>query len=302
MENNHEHGMDYRYFQNLWENPQPSPSLSSSKRWDERAADWIVRLENHPDYRKKELERVAATAAFLRQNGLLGPESAVLDIGCGPGLFASEFAKTAGHVTGLDISPRMLEHAAIYAQKQGLHNTDFCACNFKETDVDIKGWRKKFDMVMSCLTPAVTSIQDLHKIMEVSCGHCLHVSFIQSQDTLFEKVLKDLYPDRKKGMDHWDGRVFYSVFNLLFLEGYKPRTFYYEQNAEEDMVPDKMLAQRYAGYVKKDGIGKADESGRIYGYLKQLSEKKGRLVRHKKDCFGFILWDVNEKRTHKMSY
>lgn len=75
----------------------------------------------------------------------------------------------------------------------------------------------------------------------------------------------------KKGMDHWDGRVFYSVFNLLFLEGYKPRTFCYEQNAEEDMVPDKLLSQRDAGYVKKDGI-------------------------------GFILWDVNEKRTHKMSY
>ena len=36
---------------------------------------------------------------------------AVLDVACGPGMVACEFAKHAGHVTGIDITPAMIEQA-----------------------------------------------------------------------------------------------------------------------------------------------------------------------------------------------
>ena len=35
----------------------------------------------------------------------------VLDVACGPGMVACEFAKHAGHVTGIDITPAMIEQA-----------------------------------------------------------------------------------------------------------------------------------------------------------------------------------------------
>jgi SAM-dependent methyltransferase len=43
----------------------------------------------------------------------------VLDVACGPGLVACAFARTARHVTGIDLTPAMLEHARGLAAKDG---------------------------------------------------------------------------------------------------------------------------------------------------------------------------------------
>lgn len=46
----------------------------------------------------------------------------VLDVACGPGLVACEFAKCAGHVTGVDITPAMIEQAKKRQHEQNLDN------------------------------------------------------------------------------------------------------------------------------------------------------------------------------------
>ena len=46
----------------------------------------------------------------------------VLDVACGPGLVACEFAPFALHVTGLDLTPRMIEQAMERQRGRGLTN------------------------------------------------------------------------------------------------------------------------------------------------------------------------------------
>jgi ubiquinone/menaquinone biosynthesis C-methylase UbiE len=46
----------------------------------------------------------------------------VLDVACGPGLVACEVAKVARHVTGLDLTPAMIEQAERRQQSLGLAN------------------------------------------------------------------------------------------------------------------------------------------------------------------------------------
>jgi ubiquinone/menaquinone biosynthesis C-methylase UbiE len=46
----------------------------------------------------------------------------VLDVACGPGLLACEFAQHAKHVTGIDITPRMIDQAKKLQQDKGLTN------------------------------------------------------------------------------------------------------------------------------------------------------------------------------------
>ncbi len=48
--------------------------------------------------------------------------SLVLDVACGPGLVACEFAKIASHVTGIDITEKMIAQAKDYQQEKGLFN------------------------------------------------------------------------------------------------------------------------------------------------------------------------------------
>lgn len=46
----------------------------------------------------------------------------VLDVACGPGLTACAFAGLAAHVTGIDLTPAMIEQAQVLQRTQGLDN------------------------------------------------------------------------------------------------------------------------------------------------------------------------------------
>src|SRR5438445_326574 len=51
-----------------------------------------------------------------------GPEDTVLDVACGPGLLSCAFAKLTRHVTGIDLTPAMIEQAKAMQQSDGLTN------------------------------------------------------------------------------------------------------------------------------------------------------------------------------------
>lgn len=52
----------------------------------------------------------------------VGPEDTVLDVACGPGLMSCAFAKLACHVTGIDLTPAMIEQAKVLQHSLGLTN------------------------------------------------------------------------------------------------------------------------------------------------------------------------------------
>src|SRR5262245_37618718 len=54
-----------------------------------------------------------------------GPHDTVLDVACGPGLVACAFARVARHVTGIDLTPAMLDRASTIAAEQGVTNVTF---------------------------------------------------------------------------------------------------------------------------------------------------------------------------------
>lgn len=49
-------------------------------------------------------------------------EDTVLDVACGPGLVACEFGKLASHVTGIDLTPAMIEQAKLLQKNKQLNN------------------------------------------------------------------------------------------------------------------------------------------------------------------------------------
>lgn len=52
----------------------------------------------------------------------LQPHMQVLDVACGPGIVACAAAAQAGHVTGIDLTPAMIEQARERQQRNGLAN------------------------------------------------------------------------------------------------------------------------------------------------------------------------------------
>ena len=52
----------------------------------------------------------------------VGPTDTVLDVACGPGVLACAFAQVARHVTGIDLTPAMIDRAKALQQAHGLDN------------------------------------------------------------------------------------------------------------------------------------------------------------------------------------
>lgn len=83
--------------------------------WSERAEQWDARSEENrfaPD-RPADLDRTAAALQIT-------PGSRLLDAGCGSGQFALEMAARGAGVTGVDLSPTMIERARAHGAERGI--------------------------------------------------------------------------------------------------------------------------------------------------------------------------------------
>jgi SAM-dependent methyltransferase len=65
----------------------------------------------------------------------LEPSSQVLDVGCGNGITTREAARRAAHVTGVDLSTRMLDLARRRAAAEGLTNVSFVQADVQIADL-----------------------------------------------------------------------------------------------------------------------------------------------------------------------
>jgi ubiquinone/menaquinone biosynthesis C-methylase UbiE len=59
---------------------------------------------------------------LLLEMSEVGSQDTVLDVACGPGLVATAFAARVKHVTGIDLTPAMIERARQIQQDKGLTN------------------------------------------------------------------------------------------------------------------------------------------------------------------------------------
>ncbi|WP_027400104.1 class I SAM-dependent methyltransferase [Anaerovorax odorimutans] len=289
MEQNRKIEEELERFTKLWNDKPHSVKRHTKELWDIRADSWENGLQNDAARRKRSDLRISTTADFLRAHGLLGANDDVIDIGCGPGRFVAEFSKTSNHVTGTDLSPRMLEHAADFASSQGIGNVSFTACDFKQADIDALGWRNRFDLVFTSITPAVSHKKDLEKAMSMSRGWCFNSSFINGSDGLLTDISRNVFG--KEPLARWDGRVFYALFNILWLRGFCPYVTYYTEKSDDIVEAGMLLAQELADNI---GISSndADSVEKIYRYIMENADNDGKLTSPFESTYVWMLWDV----------
>lgn len=77
-------------------------------------------LDTGTDAASRRPETIRATVEHLSVSLALGPGTRLLDLGCGPGLYAEQFAARGITVSGVDLSRRSIEHAREHARLAGL--------------------------------------------------------------------------------------------------------------------------------------------------------------------------------------
>ena len=282
--------LDADYFATLYEERQDMRIGHASEIWESRAQKWIDELGAEGMGKPDMTARIDNTVRYLRSRGLLGVESSVIDIGCGPGLFVMEFAKTALYAVGLDRSERFVEYGAERAKARGLSNTSFVAADFTDFDIEKAGYAGAFDLVFASITPAATSKDSIEKMMKMSKGFCCNVSFVNVSDSLAQSVSRDVFGEEYR--PRYDGMGFYALLNMLWLQGYYPETTYYTDSRVETVAPDERSASDCAALC---GHGEPEDAAKVLRYL----AGQGEIERCSDYRFGSILWDVRmrDKRT-----
>ncbi len=95
----------------FWDDPYISQQMLSAH------------INPNNDLASRRPEKIDRSVNWLINQMNLNPQSAILDLGCGPGLYATQFAKKGIHVTGVDYSKRSIEYARQVAQEEKLEIT-----------------------------------------------------------------------------------------------------------------------------------------------------------------------------------
>jgi SAM-dependent methyltransferase len=210
---------DIEYYSNLWYNLEGESPIHTPEVWDRRAQKWIAELGEDALGKVSMNERVTAVVEYLVKRGIVTSETTMIDVGCGPGLFVVEFAKYAKKVVGLDYSPRFTEYGRNLAAQRGVTNVEFVTADFETLDLDEAKLAGAFDFAFASISPGVSSPEKIKKFQQLSRKWCNNISFA--------RIIED-DPNVVKRTGH-DGTGFYSLLNILWLSGYYPETYYFDE-------------------------------------------------------------------------
>lgn len=114
----------------FWDDPHISRSMLEAH------------LDQDHDGASRKICTIDQTIHHLFRTGILEKEMRVLDLGCGPGLYAERICKAGAQVVGLDISACSIEYARNSSARAGLE-IEYNCMNFLDMD-----YNAEFDVVI----------------------------------------------------------------------------------------------------------------------------------------------------------
>ena len=99
-------------------------------------------LSQEHDAASRRTEKIDRHVAWIHEKVLSQVPTRVLDLGCGPGLYAGRLAALGHDCTGIDYSPASIEFARAQAREQGLR------CSYIEGDVREARYDSGFGLAM----------------------------------------------------------------------------------------------------------------------------------------------------------
>ena len=99
-------------------------------------------LSQAHDWASRRYATIDRQVAWIHETVLAAAPTRVLDLGCGPGLYASRLARLGHQCLGIDYSPASIEHARRQAEEYGLR------CEYVQDDVRTADYGDGYGMVM----------------------------------------------------------------------------------------------------------------------------------------------------------
>ncbi len=274
--------MDLHLFEQEWEK-SGSRKAAGQSFWDSRAGEF-----NDKAYTGEGASRLASTLKLLQERGVLTPQTELLDIGCGPGRYAVEFARQAKSVVATDVSPKMIDWAKGHRDAAGLANLELLVADWAALDLAAQGWEKKFDLVFAAMCPAINSRAALAKMNEASRKWCFMSHFVRRSDQIKDEVMRR-FQGEKMGGGH--GHNVYFAFNILWHMGLHPEITYIDANWETRMTM-KEAVDFYLLHLNLDGPLAPAQEKDLREYLGSVANADGSIVEQVTAKIAWMIWQV----------
>lgn len=246
--------MDKKFFIELLE--EKDVDLEKSKDY------WNGRAEKFYEYTKDNHNN--NSIEFLKEFIHLKDKS-VLDVGFGAGKYLKLFSDEGAILSGVELSDEMVKYAKKHCIENGINVDEMDLRNLPWEDIDLDklNWNNKFDLVFASKSPALDSYKSIKKIIEASKKGVFMSSHIFMDEDIFSKLYKDLNGREYKSVRN----RFWSIYNILYLDGYYPNVKVEDKNNKAEFTRDE-LVRRYSHRLFSNGPSEEELSK-----LKKLIEK-----------------------------
>ena len=167
-------------------------------------------LDGDVDLASRRTEFVEASVDWIGESFDLGPGKRVIDLGCGPGLYANRLATTGAAVTGIDFSERSIEHARAAAEREDV-KVEYLLGDYLRLDTD-----RRYDLALM-----------------IMCDYCALSP--QQRAELLSKVSRLLEPG---------GSFLFDVYSLAYFATWEEQTSY-----GVGLMDDFWSASPYYGFL-----------------------------------------------------
>jgi SAM-dependent methyltransferase len=206
----------FEKLQEINSRPAPFEFYTAEELWaDEHTSKKMLEyhLNESIDLSSRKKDFIDRSVKWIVSRFELDGTKSVVDFGCGPGLYTTQFAETKADVSGIDFSGRSIEYARKISGQKGL-NIKYYQQNYLEYDSD-----KKFDLItmifcdFCALSPAQrkTLLGKFHKFLKPGGSVLLDVHSLNIFNSRKEAAVYEF-----NQLDHfWAEDDYYAFLNTI---------------------------------------------------------------------------------------
>lgn len=204
---------------------------------------------------------------IIKENNLIDKNSFVLDVGCGAGKYCVALADSCFKCVGTDLSPKMIQFAKKKAKIYNKKNIEFRCDDWEKLNIEKENLIRQFDLVMACMTPAISNYDTFEKFISCSKKAGIYCSSTRRTDSVIDEIDRLLNLKKQKSSE---ANIQYA-FNILWEKGYYPNLEYINQSWDSKMTLEKAFEVYINRCKAKYNIDEIQQQT-IKNYIQEISQ------------------------------
>ncbi len=220
---------------------------------------------------------------FLNEDGYLGSDKTLIDIGSGPGTYAFPLSQLTAHVSCMDASTGMLNRIIERCNSENINNISTIVADWDDTVPE-----NKHDIAFSSLCPALNNPESILKMESCAKERCIYISSANRGRRIHTDIWYEL--GKEYSFEGYDTAY---PFQFLKENGRTPILKYFSQintsdTAEEDVVSSEL--KQFSKY--RENTPELEEI--IRNVVKEYSED-GNIHLESEMRLGVLVWNPLDK-------